>query len=93
MKATIKIELQDFEVPELVNEVIATGIDCFITRQYLLSELPTEILHELCDRFRREVFAKADRALELETFEVMNDKRSQVVVKPHMPSTEILSDD
>ena len=78
MKIAPSIEIADFEVPTLVREksasiapapapvapgAVAKPADYYIgPREYRLSELSSEELHQLCERFVNAVFRQANKS-------------------------------
>ena len=67
----IDIKLEGFVVPDHLNEVMDMEPVFFIgerkvksyTRTFELSEIPTKTLEDMCDKFKREVFKKANKPL------------------------------
>lgn len=63
--ASIQIKIVPFSVPDVVTPEIpcaptgVRGFDVSAVRRIPLSEISSEVLTEMCDDFRREVFKKA----------------------------------
>jgi hypothetical protein len=64
MKATIEVELQPFTVPDHVLAVAKEGLKqdgMKATPKYILSDLSSETLDQMCKDFRNEIFRKAGK--------------------------------
>lgn len=60
-RATIRVELEPFSVPNSVRAVKKAGQEPTETACYPLSDLDSGTLDHMCNRFRDAVFAKAGK--------------------------------
>ena len=57
--ANIKLELEPFNVPDTVEVTPFEGVTKEGITRISLSEIPSDALAELCEKFRNQVFEKA----------------------------------